>query len=195
MKLELRRRPGTVGLMILFVCTGNTCRSAMAAALYRDQLAKVDEGRPILEVVSAGTDVNSVGGPATPEAVQALAERGIDLSDHQARPVDNTLLTEADLVVVMTRRQEAAVGTLEATVRPRTFLFGEAARLAGTVGPRQDRTFREWVESLASARGGHFTGGRIVDEVLDPWGGTADDYRLCADRLDGFCSALARLLI
>ncbi|HCV33776.1 MAG TPA: hypothetical protein DGF10_03845, partial [Acidimicrobiaceae bacterium] len=69
--------------MILFVCTGNTCRSAMAAALYRDQLAKVDEGRPILEVVSAGTDVNSVGGPATPEAVQALAERGIDLSDHQ----------------------------------------------------------------------------------------------------------------
>jgi len=167
----------------------------MAAALFRDHLTKADEGRSISEVASAGTDVDSVGGPATPEAISEMADRGVDLSDHQARPVDGALLAKAGLVVVMTRRQEAAVGTLEATVRPRTFLFGEVARLAGIVGPRQDRTLGEWVESLAAARGGHFTAGRIVDEVLDPWGGTADDYRLCADRLDGFCSALARLLI
>ena len=52
----------------------------------------------------------------------------------------------------------------------------------------------DWVRALDGARGGHFTAGRVADEVTDPWGGPDEAYHRCADRLDGICTALARLM-
>ena len=52
----------------------------------------------------------------------------------------------------------------------------------------------DWVRALDGARGGHFTAGRVADEVADPWGGPDVAYQRCADRLDGICTALARLM-
>ncbi len=189
--------------MILFVCTGNTCRSAMAEALLRTRLrtrlrarlASADAGRPVPSVASAGIAVDPVGGPATPTAVEVLADRGIDLAGHRSRSLAAGDLAAAELVVAATRRHEAAIGALDPLARSRTFLAGEVVRLGGTVGPRGDRTVAAWVAALDAARAGHFTAGRVADEVADPWGGTADDYRRCADRLDGICTALARLLV
>jgi len=180
--------------VILFTCTGNTCRSAMAEALLRERLAEVAGDGPVPEVSSAGVDVASPGGPASEGAVEETAGRGTDLSGHRTRPLDADLLAGATLVVAMTRRHEAAIGALEPTARSRTFLAGEVVRLGGTVGPRGDRSVAEWVRSLDAARAGHFTAGRVADEVADPWGGSSDDYRRCADRLEGVCTALARLL-
>ena len=82
---DLRR---TAGLRIAFACTGNTCRSPMAEGLLKKQLAdhigcavdKIDgEG---FRVVSAGTYAVD-GAPATPEAVEAMAELGIDIQSHR----------------------------------------------------------------------------------------------------------------
>ena len=76
----LNDRPSVV---ILFVCTGNTCRSPMAAALLRHHLG-VDA---TIEVASVGT-IGWNGYPATPHAVAVLAERGIDLSAHISRKIN-----------------------------------------------------------------------------------------------------------
>ena len=180
--------------MILFVCTGNTCRSAMAEAVLRTRLD--ERGGVVPSVASAGTEVR--GGAdevrANSSAIEVLAERGIDLGGHVSTSLTLDLVAGADLVVAMTRPHEAAVAAIDPTARARTFLAGEVVRLGGQVGPRGDRPLDEWIRALDGARGGHFTAGRVVDEVADPWGEPLEAYRRCADRLDGICTGLARLL-
>ncbi len=162
----------------------------MAEALLRTRMTEA--GTHGLEVRSVGTA--AVGGPATPAAVEVLADRGIDLSGHVSRPLTDGSLASADLVVAMTRRHETVIGSADPAARSRTFLAGEVARLGGQVGPRGLRLLADWVRALDGARGGHFTTGRVADEVADPYGESVETYRDCADRLDGLCTALARLL-
>ncbi|MCB9846029.1 MAG: Sua5/YciO/YrdC/YwlC family protein [Phycisphaeraceae bacterium] len=92
---------------ILFVCTGNTCRSPMAAAIARDLVAKGGDGIPT-EVVSAGVAAGR-GSPATPEAIEAVREVGGDLEDHRSRPLTVEMLREADVVYAMTSAHLDAV--------------------------------------------------------------------------------------
>jgi len=84
---------------LLFVCSGNTCRSAMAEALAR----KIARRRGIenLNISSAGTNAwDNV--PATDEALLVGMEREIDLTGHRARKLTPTIVSEADLIFVMT---------------------------------------------------------------------------------------------
>lgn len=94
---------------ILVVCTGNLCRSPMAMALLQDKLNK-DEARRDWVVESAGT-WGSQGRSASDHAVAEMAERGLDLSCHQARPVTREIVVEANLVLVMTQNHAEAVKT------------------------------------------------------------------------------------
>ena len=82
--------------MILFVCTGNTCRSPLAAALARAYG---------VDAQSAGLDADP-GDTAPPEAVRAAGRHGGDLRGHQARNVQPFLIREADRVYAMTRDHE-----------------------------------------------------------------------------------------
>lgn len=88
--------------MILFVCTGNTCRSPMAAALAA--------GRG-MTAESAGLAAYP-GAPATPEAQRAAARYGADLSRHRARQIDETLAARARRIYVMTAAQAARLRAL-----------------------------------------------------------------------------------
>ena len=67
---------------VLFVCTGNTCRSPMAEALFRELV----QGRDDYEVMSAGLSASS-GDFASHHTAELLREMGIDLSKHRSRPV------------------------------------------------------------------------------------------------------------
>jgi protein-tyrosine-phosphatase len=87
-------------MKVLFVCSGNICRSAMAAAYFRRIAA--DKGLSHVLVDSAGT-LGIEGSPASREAIEALREVGVDLSDHRSRGVRAEDLRTADLVVAMTR--------------------------------------------------------------------------------------------
>lgn len=82
---------------ILFVCTGNLCRSPMAEALFRHRMGE-DSG---WEAASAGTYA-TYGSPASENAVEAVRELGVDLSGHHSQPLTAELVEAADLIVVMT---------------------------------------------------------------------------------------------
>jgi protein-tyrosine phosphatase len=113
---------------ILFVCSGNTCRSPMAEALARQELARRHgiamenleaEG---LRVMSAG--VFAAGGaPASPEAVEALGKMGLDLGRHRARRLTIDMIHEADVIYVMTRAQQQAVRGMDASAAGKTLLL------------------------------------------------------------------------
>jgi len=94
---------------LLFVCTGNTCRSPMAAAITRAELQK--RGWTHVSVDSAGA-ATSPGLPASEQAAEVLAEHGVDLNDHQTKPLTPELIEQADLVLVMANSHLAYVHEL-----------------------------------------------------------------------------------
>ena len=85
----------TSGYRVLFVCTGNTCRSVMAAQVLRRDLA--DAGLPA-EVASAGLRVREVGQPADPRAQEVLRQHGYPVV-HQTRQFEPAMLASHDLVI------------------------------------------------------------------------------------------------
>ncbi len=103
-KATLKRLAGVV---VVIVCTGNTCRSPMAELLMRDCLAKslkctLDELEERgLAVMSAGIAA-APGCPPAAEAVQVMNEQGLDLSRHEAQPLTEQLVRHADLILAMT---------------------------------------------------------------------------------------------
>jgi protein-tyrosine-phosphatase len=85
-------------MKVLFVCTGNICRSPMAAAIARDLLERA--GRTDVVVSSAGTYA-LVGDGATGDALATAEEHGLHLDDHRARQLTADLVADADLVIGM----------------------------------------------------------------------------------------------
>jgi protein-tyrosine phosphatase len=110
-------RPGAVtdGMLrrqaacrVVFVCTGNTCRSPLAEALCKARLA-ARIGCPSDELLDRGFHVLSAGlaaaagGPAADEAVEAARAYGADLAGHRSRPLTADLAAQADHLIAMTR--------------------------------------------------------------------------------------------
>lgn len=101
------RRPR---LNVLFVCTGNTCRSPLAVLALQQELG--DDATEVA-ISSAGTGA-APGLPASLGSLQVAAAEGLDLSGHRSRPVTREILDEADLVFVMSPSQRTALEALGA---------------------------------------------------------------------------------
>lgn len=83
---------------ILFVCTGNSCRSVMAEGLLRHLLR--EKGRSAVQVISAGTNTMPGMGP-TPETIEVMQAEGVDVTAHQSQQLTPDLVQRADVIFCM----------------------------------------------------------------------------------------------
>ncbi|MFO0898850.1 MAG: L-threonylcarbamoyladenylate synthase [Pirellulales bacterium] len=155
-------RPGVVpertlkrlaSYILLFVCTGNTCRSPMAEGIARKLLAErlgcrveqlEDQG---VTVLSAGIAA-MMGGRASPDGVTVLSEMGIDLSAHESQPLTEQLVRHADQIFTMTRSHRQVIVSQWPDAAARTQLLC-----------------------------------RDDSDVADPIGGPIEMYRRCAEQI------------
>lgn len=148
---------------ILMVCTGNTCRSVMAAAIFRQLAVKYQVE---LEIDSAGLAAFA-GDNATPQAQQVLQEDyGVDLSRHQSQHISDLNLADYDLVLVMTQSHKQHLLSLESGLSEQIFLLTEFANQNG-----QECTLEK--ENL----------NQMDLDISDPFGQSVAVYRRTAGEL------------
>ena len=105
---------------ILFLCTGNVCRSPMAEGLFRHAV----KGRGEFRILSAGLGAMD-GQPPTNHSVQAMRELGIDISHQRSRALTAELVRSADLILGMTHSHTDTVALLYPSAAEKTFLLRE----------------------------------------------------------------------
>jgi protein-tyrosine phosphatase len=118
-------------LSVLFVCTGNICRSPVAEALLQSRAGEL--GLPI-SVRSAGSWAHR-GNPATSNAIRAARELGVEIEGHRARPLDDHLIRDADLVLALAREHRDEILYLVSEAAPKTFTLKELAALLEALLP------------------------------------------------------------
>ncbi|PSL54448.1 protein-tyrosine phosphatase [Saccharothrix carnea] len=118
-----------MALTVSFICTGNICRSPVAAIIFREHLHRAGLG-DLVEVTSAGTGGWHVGDPADPRAAKSLADNGYP-TDHVAAQVDENHL-DADLLVALDSGHARALRRMVANP--------ERVRLLRSFDPNADGT-------------------------------------------------------
>lgn len=149
---------------VLFVCTGNTCRSSMAEGIFKkilQDLGKQDE----IQVDSCGIFAR-VGDAASPNAIKVLKNEGIDISDHRTKPMTKQSLDEADLILTMTKSHKNYILDLFPYTKGKVYVLGEFAEGKG------DEEF----------------------DVSDPFGGDEKVYKQAAEEIKQYLQKVLQRL-
>jgi protein-tyrosine phosphatase len=149
---------------VLFVCTGNICRSPTAEGVFK-AMAQREPLATALEIDSAGTYDGYAGEPPSKLAVEAAARRGYDLTGLRARVLMPSDVARFDYVLAMDR------GHLQIL-----------RRIAPRVVSQRPRLFMNFAPALA------------IDEVPDPWGGPRAGYERSLDLIEAGCTGLLKHL-
>lgn len=181
---------------VLFVSTGNVCRSPLAERLLRTRLsAALGPDARAFRSESAGT-WGHVGAGMEQHASDVLREHGADPEGFVARELGADQVLAADLILGATREHREQVRLLDPYASSRTFSIREFARFARLVDsatlPSGDPAFRARVltDRVAMMRTPRPGPGRADDDIADPFGAPLHVFRLCADAIDEGLSAL-----
>lgn len=142
------------GMLIVIVCTGNTCRSPMAEAMMRGLVAErlgcsaseIEERG--VTIVSAGVSATP-GGCAAPEAVETMRQRGLDITCHESQPLTEKLARNADVILTLT-------------------------------GGHRQQILRRWPEAAPRTHVMRLDQG----DIEDPIGGPPEVYQQCAVQIE-----------
>ncbi len=151
-------------ISILFVCTGDVCRSSMAVgALYR--MVRRAGIERLFDIDSAGIYHGHAGRPPSLLAVEAAARRGYDIAGLRSRPLMSDDIARFDYPLAMDRTHLVAMRSMAPqglADRPQMFL--------------------------------KFTPGLGIRDVVDPYGGTTGDYERALDLIEDGCAGLLQHL-
>lgn len=168
---------------VLTVCTGNICRSPLAAALLADELSQVG-----VSVSSAGTHA-PIGSPIDPTIQRlAKAEFGLHIAGHTATQLTDDQICRSDLILALTRNHRRAIAERVPRVARRIFTLKEFARLSRSVGApwlnqrSDDLTgamplFQDGLDILQRGRGMSRPVEASDDDIIDPYRRDEDVYR------------------
>jgi protein-tyrosine-phosphatase len=150
---------------VLFVCSGNTCRSPMAKELFTRFLSCREGGSLAYEYQASSAGIWAADGlPASPEALEVMGEEyAIDLSGHRSRRLNQELVDEADLILVMTRDHYHQMVERYQSSRDKTFILSEWAGYQG-------------------------------QEVSDPFGMGKESYKRSAEQLESMLEGVIKKL-
>jgi protein-tyrosine-phosphatase len=144
------KRDGKVPGLLLFVCTGNVCRSPMAEYMLRDRLGPDSPWH----VTSAGTFAG-YGMHASDMAIKILAGHGIDLTPHLSRPITRGMVDASSVVVVMTRAHRDELLKHFPGIGEKVFLLkhfgpGRDGDVADPIG-QSEKAYRQVSDEIAGA--------------------------------------------
>ncbi len=131
------------GSAVLFVCTANICRSPMAAALFQSKLKEQQPDWQKWRVELAGTWALE-GEAAARNSRQAMAERGLDISNHRSRMVTREMLESYDLILTMEPGHKEAICVEFPSVAKRVFLLSEMEGRVQAVDDPYGGTFADY---------------------------------------------------
>jgi protein-tyrosine-phosphatase len=148
-------------MRILFVCTGNTCRSALAEALARKVI--VERALADVDVHSAGTSAWD-GAPASDGALLVGMERSLDLSQHRAQTLTRDLVARSDLVLAMGPHHLERIEALGGSGR--SYLITDFASRGASARPVNDPIGGELELYRATADELDQEIGRVFDRIM-----------------------------
>jgi protein-tyrosine-phosphatase len=168
---------------VLFVCTGNVCRSPMAEGFLRDQAIR--RGL-VLDVRSTGTHAWN-GRAATIDGRRVMADLGVPIDDHRTLELDHDLIDWADLAICLATEHLRETRRSFPEASDKTFTLKGFLEILPSL-PRCDDT-EAWLQAAAEKR--HVADSVASPDVDDPFGERASAYRRVATEIQGLIERFA----